>query len=139
MDTLNKRFAVRAGAAPEAGAAAVLAKAVLREVARALAALASDPGLIEPIDLRSPPLDDEARALLQRRLGEGEIAADFDLAGATRIRETGYAGVWWVRHADEEGRAVLEQIVVARVPPLLLAHPDDIAADAQRLADELAA
>ncbi|MCU0924073.1 MAG: hydrogenase expression/formation protein [Burkholderiaceae bacterium] len=32
---------------------------------------------------------------------------------------------------------MFEQIVVARVPPLLLAHGDDIAAAAQRLGAEL--
>jgi len=41
-----------------------------------------------------------------------------------------------VRHADADDRTLLEQIVVARVPELLLAHPVDIADAAERLGAE---
>jgi hydrogenase-1 operon protein HyaF len=114
-----------------------VADAVLREVARLLDALAQDPGFTEAVDLHSLPMSDTDRERLQQRLGRGEIEAALDLAGPTRITETAYAGVWWVRHADADDRAVLEQIVVAQVPALLLAHRVDIADAACRLATEL--
>jgi len=116
-----------------------VAEALLREVARLLDALARDPGYSAAIDLRSLPMQDADLACLRHRLGDGEVEARFDQVGPTRITETAYAGVWWVRHADADDRAVLEQVVVARVPALLLAHPADIDDAAHRLATELAA
>ena len=113
--------------------AATLGDAVLREVAVLLATLARTPDFSDAIDLHSLPLSDDDREQLRQRLGRGEIEASFDLAGPTRITETAFAGVWWVRHADAQDRAVLEQIVVARVPALLLAHPEDIADAARQL------
>lgn len=115
------------------GEAAGVVDAVLCDVATLLAALARDPDFADAVDLHSLPLTDADRDRLRQWLGRGEIEASFDLAGPTRIHETAFAGVWWVCHADAQGRAVLEQIVVARVPALLLAHPDDIAAAARRL------
>jgi len=116
-----------------------VAEALLRQVARLLEALARDPGFADVIDLRSLPMHDADRASLRERLGNGEIDASFDLVGKTRITETACAGVWWVRHANSDDCAVLEQIVVARVPALLLAHPADIEGAARRLATELGA
>ncbi|MDE2093257.1 MAG: hypothetical protein KGL99_17615 [Burkholderiales bacterium] len=116
-----------------------VADAVLREVARLLRELAGDPRCDAAIDLNSLPLGEGERERLRRRLGRGEVEAAFDLAGPTRITETAYAGVWWVRHADVDDRPVLEHIVVARVPALLLAHPADIEVAARRIGTELAA
>ncbi len=116
-----------------------VADAVLREVARLLGELARDPQCDEAIDLNSLPLVDGERECLRQRLGSGEVEAAFNLVGPTRITETAYAGVWWVRHADVDDRPVLEHIVVARVPSLLLAHPADIESAARRLDCELAA
>lgn len=126
-----------ATAAPIVSTGSDVARAVLREVARLLDALARDPMLDETVDLHSLPLSEPDRDGLRQRLGRGEVEAAFNLAGSTRVTETAYAGVWWVRHADADDRSVLEQIVVARVPALLLAHPDDIATASHRLAAEL--
>ncbi|HPP83062.1 MAG TPA: hydrogenase expression/formation C-terminal domain-containing protein [Rubrivivax sp.] len=119
-----------------------LAAPLLHEVLRALESLARDASHATVIDLRSLPLDEAARSALRGRLGRGEVEATLDVAGTTRIEESAYAGVWWVCHLAAEGAgaaAALEQIVVARVPELLLAHPEDVAEAAQRLAGELAA
>lgn len=115
------------------------ADAVLHEVADALRELALDPRSERVIDLRSLPLDDGERARLRERLGAGEVYAAVDAAGRTSVDETGYTGVWWVRHANSDGAALFEQIVVARVPALLLAHPADVAAAAARLGAEVEA
>ena len=109
------------------------AGAVLLEVATALEELSRDEQMQYTIDLHSLPLEDDERGWLRARLGTGEVRAALDVAGQSTVDETGFAGVWWVRHGDAEGRAWLEQIVVARVPALLLAHPDDVADAAGRL------
>lgn len=114
-------------------------KAVLREVARLLVGLAADPTLNEAIDLSSLPLNEEDVTQLRHCLGQGEVEATLTLGGPSLLAETAYAGVWWVRHADAEGRTMLAQIVVARVPALLLAHPADIDTAARQLESELAA
>ncbi len=112
--------------------------AVLHEVAKALQALARSPRRSRAIDLNSLPLDDAERAALRDRLGRGEVQAAVQAAGETRVDETAFAGVWWVQHAGADGKVLQEQIVVARVPPLLPAHRDDIAAAAGRLGAALA-
>ena len=130
MDTLSAPLPL---AAPDGVAAALL-----HEVAALLERLAADPGFSETIDLHGLPLTDAERSQLRQRLGDGEVDARLEIAGPTRITETAYAGVWWLRHADADDRPVLEQIVVARVPALLLAHPEDIVDAASRMAAELA-
>jgi hydrogenase-1 operon protein HyaF len=114
------------------------AAAVLIEVADALTALGRDPLAERTIDLHGLPLDDAERAWLRERLGDGEVRATLEVAGRTAVDETAYAGVWWLRHGDAAGRVLFEQIVVARVPALLLAHPQDAAAAAGRLAAAVA-
>ncbi len=126
-------------ALPRGGTADGLADAVLRELAVLLDALAHDAQFSDAVDLHSLPLDDAAREQLRQRLGRGEVEARLELAGPSSIVETAYAGLWWVRHADADGHTVFEQIVVARVPQLLLAHDIDIVAAAQRLGAELTA
>ena len=114
-----------------------VAGAVLREVATLLAALAGDPGWEGAIDLRGLPVDDAARAALRDFLGCGEVDASCDVAGASSVRETSFCGVWWVVHRCASGAPLVEQIVVARAPALLLAHPADIVAAHRRLVQRL--
>ena len=129
MDRLTGALPTLAGADADTG----VADAVLHEVSRMLDALVRDPEFADAVDLHSLPLADTDRERLRQRFGSGEVEAVLDLVGPTRITETAYAGVWWVRHADAGDRTVLEQIVVARVPVLLYAHPADIADAARRL------
>ena len=104
---------------------------------------------VQLLGYRQPPLDADPMAGRLDRLGFNHICfavddltaevARLQAAGETRVDETAFAGVWWVRHADADGQALQEQIVVARVPPLLPAHRDDITAAAGRLRAALAA
>jgi len=114
-----------------------LVAALLREIAGLLAALLHDSSGETAIDLRSLPMSSSEREQLGAFLGRGEIDADCDVAGITSVRETRYAGVWWVVHRAADGSALVEQIVVARVPGLLLAHPADIDAARQNLGRRL--
>ena len=121
------------------GGPGTLVEAVLHECAQHLAALAREPGFATAIDLRSLPLDDTQRHRLRARLGQGEVRAVVDVAGPTTVDETAFAGLWWVRHEGADGGVLAEQIVVARVPELLLAHPADVADAATRLRGALGA
>ena len=113
-----------------------LAMALLREISAALAAYV-ETGQTAVIDLKSLPMLDADRAALADLLGDGEVTATLDVAGESEVRETGYAGVWWVRHFGADRRLAAEQIEITAIPEILLAHRDDIAAAADRLAETL--
>ncbi|PLX36255.1 MAG: hydrogenase expression/formation protein [Hyphomicrobiales bacterium] len=120
---------IRSGCAD--GVRTGLAAAILGEIAGHLGRLAEDPSYSDAIDLRSLPMTDADREDLRAALGQGEVGAVVDVGGETRVDESAFAGVWWVEHRGADGRVMAEQIVVARVPDILLAHPADIA-DAHR-------
>jgi len=109
-----------------------LAHALLREIAWLLNRL-NETGEEGAIDLRSLPMTDADREELKELLGSGEVSANLEVAGASSVEETGFAGVWWVRHFAGDERVVSEQIVVTRVPEILIAHRDDITAASKRI------
>lgn len=115
----------------------VLARAVLVEIATALARLA-ETGEETLIDLRSLPLSPDDLAHLDEILGPGEVTCALDVAGRSEVRETGHSGVWWIRHFGADDQVAVEEITVARVPEILMSHPDDIARAARRLAQAVA-
>lgn len=85
------------------------------------------------IDLLGLPLSAACLALLEQRLGTGEITATLTAAGSSEIRETSFSGVWWSSHSDETGRIVAMLIDVALVPELLKADIDDVRLSHRRL------
>jgi len=109
-----------------------LADAVFREIPVLMQRLL-DTGETGTIDLRSLPMTDWDRQQLATRLGEGEVKAFVTVGGTSTVTETQFAGVWWVRHEGADGRIAAEQVVVARAPEFLLAHPADIEAAQRRL------
>jgi hydrogenase-1 operon protein HyaF len=113
-----------------------MAWSVLAEVGRLLENLAQtgEPGFI---DLRSLPLTDADRDELEALLGRGEVRADLDLAGASEVWETAYAGAWWIRHRGAGDRIAVEEIAVCPVPEILQTHPADINTAARRLRHDL--
>jgi len=113
-----------------------MARSVLSEISRMLEALA-DSGEPGSIDLRSLPLSDSDRKELEELLGHGEVRADLEIAGASEVWETAYAGVWWIRHKGAGEKIATEEIAVCRIPEILITHPVDIEAAAGRLRQEL--
>lgn len=109
-----------------------LACAVLREIATMMDQLVRT-GVGGTVDLRSLPLTDFDRFELAEKLGDGEVRASVTAGGTSTVFETKFAGVWWVRHEGAEGQVAAEQIVIARAPDILLAHPSDISAAQARL------
>ncbi|MGO8953522.1 MAG: hydrogenase expression/formation C-terminal domain-containing protein [Rhodomicrobium sp.] len=109
-----------------------LTDAVLREIPVLMQRLL-ETGETGTIDLRSLPMTDWDRRQIAERLGEGEVKAFVTVGGTSTVTETQFAGVWWIRHEGADGRVAAEQVVVARAPEFLLAHPADIEAAQLRL------
>ncbi len=114
-----------------------LVESLLHEIAGLLADLAAT-GQGARIDLLGLPIGPAGRAALAERLGRGEVEAALDAGGTSEIWETGFAGVWWVRHFGADDRLATEQIEITTVPTILLSQPEDIAIAASRLAAGLA-
>ena len=113
-----------------------MAYSVLAEVGRLLEAL-SENGRNGAIDLRSLPLTDADRAQLKELLGPGEVTAELDVAGRSTVRETAFAGVWWICHRGAGDKVASEEIAICPVPSILVSHRADIAAAARRIAQTL--
>ena len=106
--------------------------AVLTEVVGRLEQLAAG-GAPHTIDLRSLPLNPVERERLQALLGDGEVDVTLQLAGVSRVRETGASGVWWIEHRDLGGELIAETLEIASVPELLAADPEDLGRSADAL------
>ena len=104
--------------------APTLARAVLAEIAAALARLAAT-GEDTSVDLKSLPLSPADLVELDEILGEGEVACTLEVAGRSEVRETGFSGVWRIRHFAGDDAVAVDEIAVTRIPDILLSHPDD--------------
>jgi len=89
------------------------------------------------IDLKSLPMAPDEFHGIKKMLGQGEIDLTLELDGPTRIRETAYAGIWWIQHTGKDGRILAEFIEITRFPEFLGAQPDQIADAARHLRDRL--
>jgi hydrogenase-1 operon protein HyaF len=101
------------------------ARALLREIHRMLEALIGK-GEVNSIDLSSLPLSPTDRQLLEETLGEGEVSAEVNSLGPTRVRESGIPGVWWVSHCNADGEVMSEFIEVTDCPEILLTPQEDM-------------
>jgi hydrogenase-1 operon protein HyaF len=101
------------------------ARTLLRELVLLLERLIKEN---EPshIDLRAMELGLEDRALLHQTLGEGEITAEVENFGHIVVRESGYAGIWWVTHTDEAGQVISEFLEVGYCPEVLIAEAETV-------------
>lgn len=113
-----------------------VARSLLREIGDRLGDHART-GEPHAIDLRSLPMTDADRTELEAFLGQGEIQATMDIAGRSEVRETRFAGVWWVRHYGADDHIAAERIEIAPVPEILIADATDIAVALDRLEAEL--
>lgn len=113
-----------------------MAWSIVSEIAQRLRLLA-DSNEPSTIDLRSLPMTQADRDQLEEILGRGEVSARIEIAGASDVWETSYAGVWWIRHRGAGERIATEEIAVTRIPDILLSHPHDVTAAALHLREEL--
>jgi hydrogenase-1 operon protein HyaF len=110
---------------------------LLHEIRHALVQLLED-GSETIIDLRSIPLAPGEEAAIEQALGEGEVQATLSALGPSEFRESSYAGVWLVTHYNHDGGIVGKFVEVTRVPSLLKAQLEDIAAGLRVLEERLA-
>lgn len=89
------------------------------------------------IDLRGLPMAPNEYTELLAMLGVGELDLSIDLQGPTRIRETAYAGVWWIQHKDGQDRVLAEYLEINRIPDFLCAQADQIEDAVRELSDRL--
>jgi len=111
-------------------------KPLLNEIIHALDRLL---GTDEPtvIDLASLPFAPGELDELEQALGNGELNAELDAMGKSRIRETAFPGVWWVEHRNTGGAIVGRYVEVTRCPEILLSQDADIGAGRAKLRDSL--
>jgi hydrogenase-1 operon protein HyaF len=102
-----------------------MAQAVLSELANHLPALSSA-GTPHVIDLTSLPMNDSDKKELEALLGKGEVSITLSTIGDSQIYETGYNGIWWIKHYSADNQLLSELIEINRVPEIIKSHPDDI-------------
>ena len=115
-----------------------MAHAVMTEIAEGLKAL-SEGGAEAAIDLRSLPLTEADLTELRELLDKGEVNARIDVIGETEVYETGFAGVWWIRHFGSGQQVASEEIVIAPVPAIVRSQPEDIEQAVKRIYRQLEA
>ncbi len=109
---------------------------ILGEILHALDRLL-DEGEPTIIDLGRLPFGPGEIEDLEGQLGTGEISAELDALGASRIRETIYPGVWWLEHYNAAGELAGTYIEITRVPEILKSQDADVAAGRARLHERI--
>ena len=111
---------------------------ILNEIAHAIDRLLDDD---EPtiIDLAGLPFGPGELEALEAELGTGELSAELDALGISRIRETAYPGVWWLEHRNASGQVVGRYVEVTHTPQILVSQGADISAGRARLGERLQA
>ena len=92
-----------------------------------------DEGEPTTIDLAGLPFGPGELEHLEATLGTGELSAELDALGTSRIRETAYPGVWWLEHRNAHDEIVGRYIEITHVPEILSSQDADIAAGRARL------
>lgn len=109
--------------------------AILSEIRTLLQNLAAG-GEGGTIDLRSLPLFPGDYEALQEALGHGEVEATVHALGPSTLRETAYAGVWWITHRNSAHEVMAELIEVNRCPAFLCTPDQDLEDSLERLSSE---
>ncbi len=112
------------------------ADAILHEILALLEILMAT-GQTGAIDLHSLPLTASDHELLRATLGDGEVHAQVNVIGDTKVRETIYPGVWWLTYYDGKGRVVADLLEITAIPEILKAPVEDIREGIVRLNDLL--
>jgi hydrogenase-1 operon protein HyaF len=123
------------------GKPSVLVLAVLHELLTKLNDLAAS-GRTSTIDLRRLPLVRTDRERLRSLVGQGEVVAEIQALGPSKIVETRFPGAWWVDHKNPAGDTVGDLIEIAFVPQILCATQSDALTAAkalEQMLDEFAA
>ena len=137
MSTLNQ-IPIRVEQMPTPEDVAI-AKSILFEIHAHLQNLLTD-GDGGIIDLRSlPALNQASLGMLEKWLSVGEVSAVVSGVGKTEVRETTYAGVWWLVYRSQKGDIVTESIQIAEIPDVLKSQREDVELGIKRLTSVLSA
>lgn len=98
---------------------------ILHELRHGLKRLARS-GETTQIDLSSIPFAPGDEQRLLEILGEGEVEANVDALGPTRVWESGIHGIWLVDYRNIDGQRLALHIEIATVPNILRTQPQDI-------------
>lgn len=109
-----------------------MAQAVLRELIEHLALLANE-GDTHVIDLSSLPMTSSDKQQLEKSLGQGEVNISLSTIGESRIYETAYAGIWWIKHYSADEQLISELIEVTTIPEIIKSQIDDIRQSASQI------
>ncbi len=109
---------------------------ILNEVVHALDRLLES-GEPTVIDLASLPFGPGELEALEARLGTGELTAELNALGTSRICETTYPGVWWLEHRNADDDVVGRYIEITRSPDILRSQDADMQAARARLIADL--
>ena len=93
--------------------------------------------VVSEIDLMTLPLSQQEKQQLEDILGEGEVNISLNTLGLSTIKETGFAGVWWVKHFNEESVLMAEHIQVAYEPPLIAVLANEVKNDTALFEEKL--
>lgn len=113
-----------------------MAQAVLGELLEHLKSFEAA-GTTRVIDIQSLPLTVPDRRQLAEILGEGEVSAQLDSFGQSRINETRFAGIWWVRHYTVDDALLSELIEITDMPDILRSQPTDVTNSITQLANTI--
>ena len=108
---------------------------ILNEVIHAIDRLLEE-DVPTTIDLAGLPFAPGELDTLEATLGSGELAAQLDALGNSRIRETTYPGVWWIEHRNVHDEIVGRYLEITRVPEILSSQDADICAGRARLREQ---
>jgi hydrogenase-1 operon protein HyaF len=126
-------IAVRVEVDPPKAARPDTVRQVLVDIQAALANLLAN-GTTHAIDLRQlPRLSVERYQALRDALMQGEVTAVIQTPVKIEIAETGYPGVWWLRHFNAREEITTEIIEVTEIPTILVAHLVDIRSGLRKL------
>ena len=89
------------------------------------------------IDLSALPFGPDDEEQLLNLLGDGEVEALVQTLGPTKVRETGYPGVWIVDHYNTDQQRIALHVEIALIPQILQSQEQDIEAAINRLAAQL--
>lgn len=134
MNEHNKIIAIQPLYEAHEGECGGITRALLSEIAEAVSLYIHD-HLPKIIDIKAIGLSAPERGVFDKAMGSGEISAEIVTAGRSRIEETRFPGVWWVRHYGVNGELQAEWIEVTEVPEIMKADRADMVVGLKNLRD----